>query len=507
MKSKLLKLTVAALMVFTIKVQAQAPTYSPAVLGAAIINDGFESWAGTPTQPTFWMQPPTTTMPASAVVPTSAATSTTASPLIQSGTMSCNLQNTTTTYSYIATAATFPVTAGMAYQISYYARGKGTISSGIATGTVNTAPGGEPVSGKTWHHYIQSVVAPTTGNAAFFLKVKSTGVYSSGGVSVTGIDVDSFVVNPYTPRPMVDLYSLQYTTLSNGNSPFFGQYVGMTGGIVTAVTVGSTGANGYYVQTTGSHVWAGMQVFDFTNVALVNVGDSITFGGTVDEFYGMTQMGNITNFVNVSAASGNHYNIMETPLTMQTMAVESEEAILANIQNASYATATSYSANYGQATMTDGSGVSGLVDLKDGFYAPNGSATAGSSGNGGYAPSVGVNYCFEGIIYYSFGFNIMPRDSQDVHKNCTVLGISNHTNNLNASIYPNPVNNQLTVKLPMVANKVSVSFTDVLGKEVITMNNLSGSEVSVNDINLPAGVYVVKVVADGNTQITKIIKQ
>ena len=503
MKSKLSKLTVAALMVFTIKVQAQL--IAPATLGAPVFYSGFNLWTGTPTQPNGWMQAPTTTMPASGVVPTSNVTSTTASPLIEEGTMSCNLQNTSTTYSYMATGATYNVTMGMGYEISYYARGKGTISGGIATTATNTAPGGEPVSGKTWHQYKQSVVAPSTGLAAFFLKVKSTGVYSSGGVSVTGIDVDSFNVRPYTPVPMTNLYSLQYTTLANGNSQYFGQSVGMTGGIVTAITVGSTGANGYYVQTSGSHAWAGMQVFDFTNVPLVHIGDSITFGGSIDEFYSMTQMGNITNFVNVSAGSGVHYTISETPFTTQTMSQEMNEALLANIQGATIST---YTATYGQAAITDASGIPGLVDLKDGFYPPNGTATSGSTGNSGYTPITGTtSYCFEGVIYQSFGYNIMPRDSADVHKNCTVLGIANHNNTLHASIYPNPVNNQLTVKLPETANKISVSFVDVLGKEVMTLNNLSGSEVLVNDINLPAGVYVIKVVADGNTNFSKIIKQ
>ena len=500
MKSKLLKLTLAALLVFNIKMQSQV--IPPATLGTAVFFDGFENWAGTPTQPTAWMQAPTTTIPASGV--TQAATTSTATPAEQ-GTYACNLQNTATTYSYMATSPTFSVTAGMGYQITYYARGKGTISSGIATGTVNTAPGGEPVSGKTWHQYKQTVIAPATAsNAAFFLKIKSTGAYTSGGVTITGVDVDSFCVRPYTPVANVNLYSLQYTTASSGNSPFYGQFVNQTGGIVTAITVGSTGVSGYYVQTTGAKTWAAMSVYDYTNAALVHVGDSITFGGSIDEFYGMTQMSNITNFINVSTVNGHSYTLNSLPLTTQTISQEMYEAMFVNLQGA---TVNSYTASYGQATITDGSGVPALADLKDGFYAPNGNATSGSAGTPGYVPTAGISYCFVGNVYYSFGYNIEPRDSGDVYKNCTLLGIENHSNALHANVYPNPVTNQLIIDLPFVSSKTNVSITDILGKEIMSLNNLSGNQVSINDMNMPAGVYLVKITADGNTQVSKIVKQ
>ena len=78
---------------------------------------------------------------------------------------------------------------------------------------------------------------------------------------------------------------------------------------------------------------------------------------------------------------------------------------------------------------------------------------------------------------------------------------------MHAKIYPNPASNQLNIELANEASKVSVSFTDVLGKEVMTLNNLSGTMVSINDLSLPAGVYMVRITADGNTQIVKVVKQ
>ncbi len=507
MKSKLLKLTVSALMVFTVGTKAQT---LPATLGASVFFDGFNTWTtGATPVPSLWMQSPVTTLPTSTVNinQTSTTTSGNATPLAEEGAFSCNLQNTSTTYSIMATDTIYSVTAGMSYQISYYVRGKGTISAGISIGGTNTAPGGEPVNGKTWHHVLQSVTATATAtNTAFFLKIKSTGVYSSGGTVVNGIDVDSFNVRPYTMVPSADLYSLQQSNAS-GVSNFWGQNVGVTGGIVTRITNGSGGLNGYFIQTTGATSWAAMQVYDYTTAALVQIGDSVTFGGFVDNYFGQTQMSGITNFIDVS--SGHVINPML--LTTQTINSRMYQSFLIELQGVSV---ISYSANYGQATIQDASGVAAVADFKDGFYPPYGTATSGSSGNPGYEPAGApsgpytATYCLVGNSYLNFGYNILPACSTDVSTGaCTFLAIKKYNDALHATVYPNPANNQLTIELPTEAAKVSVSFTDVLGKEVYTVNNLSGSIVSLNDISLPTGVYMVRITADGVSQLTKIIKQ
>jgi len=515
MKSKLLKLTAAALMVFTIQVKAQAP----ATLGAAIVNEGFETWNGaSPNVPANWEIAPANTIPASQVA--QVVTTNTAIP-VQSGIYSCKLVNSVASYS-VGVFASQPVsvTAGMGYQISYYARGKGTINvevtdGSVATSTVNYATtNGQTVSGKAWHHYFQTVTAPTTtNNAQFCLRVRSTTTYTAaGGISITGIDVDSFVVRPYTITPNASLYALQYTLAGNGNSPFFGQSVGKTGGIVTNKILSSGGGySGYYVQTSGSNAWAAALVYDNNAADSPNVGDSITFGCSVDEYFGMTELVSVTNFSVISSG----HSIASTSLTSGNVANEMYESVLVNIQNAMVQT---YSANYGQGTISTTAGVDPpcTFDFKAGFYAPNGSATAGSSGNSGYTPPATntitpypntIPLCVTGNVNYEFNaYNIVPRDSADIVVNCVVLGIEKH-NSLNANVYPNPMANELNIQLPFAATKVSVSITDIMGREMITPVTTSGTNVNVNNVNLNAGTYFVKITADGKTQITKVIKQ
>jgi hypothetical protein len=513
MKSKLLKLTVAAFVAMSTFMHAQT---APATLGPHIVYETFENWSGaSPNVPTDWEIAPANTIPSSnvaQVVTTSTAVA------VQSGIYSCKLVNTVASYSTGCFASVpVAVTAGTGYQISYYARGKGTINVEItdgsaATSTVNYATtNGQSVSGKAWHHYFQTVTAPTTtNNAQFCLRVKSTTTYTAaGGISITGIDVDSFVVQPYTITPSANLYSLQYTTASNGNSPFFGQSVLKTGGIVTAQILSSSGGySGYYIQTSGANAWAAGYVYDQTNTP--SVGDSVTFGCSVDEYYNMTELVSINNFVDVTTTQSLTPKILPSvALNSSTMAAEMYESMLINIQNA---TVQSYSANYGQGTISTNAGVDPpcTYDFKSGFYAPNGSATSGSTGNPGYTPVApypsNTPMCVTGNVNYEFSaYNIVPRDSADIKLNCTVLGIEKH-NSVGANVYPNPMANELNIQLPFAANTVSVSISDIMGREVVAPVTTSGTMVNINNLNLNAGTYFVKITADGKTQITKVIK-
>lgn len=515
MKSKLLKLTVAAFVAMSTYMHAQAP------LGAAIVHETFEAWSGaSPNVPTNWEVAPANTIAAANVQ--QVTNSSTLTP-VQSGSYSCKLINTASSYTPgIFATNTVAVTAGTGYQVSYYARGKGTISVEVTDGTAATtstsytAANGQSVSGKGWHHYFQTVlVGSNISNAQFCIKVKSTGTYTAaGGVSITGIDLDSFVVQPYTPVAMANLTTIQTSTLTSGNSPFFGQFVTLTGGIVTGRVMSSSSTasapaySGYYVQTSNATAWGAAYVFDQTNAPNLAVGDSVNFTCAVDEYFNFTEFVQITNFNKIS--SGNSFiTLKNSPygVNSQTLAQEQYEGFLVALEGAVVQT---YSANYGQGTIQDGSGVPCTFDFKGNFYAPNGTATSGSSGNPGYNPtsSIGTtSLCVTGNINYEFSaYNVIPRDSADIVLNCSLLGIEKH-NSLNANVYPNPMANELNIQLPFAATKVSVSITDIMGREMIAPVTTSGTNVNVNNVNLNAGTYFVKITADGKTQITKVIKQ
>jgi hypothetical protein len=88
----------------------------------------------------------------------------------------------------------------------------------------------------------------------------------------------------------------------------------------------------------------------------------------------------------------------------------------------------------------------------------------------------------------------------------------NGKNSGNLFVWPNPTASDVNVKLDKIsASEISVSVMDITGRTVKSF--LSGSSYSagqalnVNVSELPAGVYNVCVIADGNKFIQKLIKQ
>ena len=78
----------------------------------------------------------------------------------------------------------------------------------------------------------------------------------------------------------------------------------------------------------------------------------------------------------------------------------------------------------------------------------------------------------------------------------------------NASVYPNPFNESLTVNLPYFNGVCKVSVYDVLGKlgsEETTSN--SGGYLDLNTSQMQAGIYIVKVVAGNTSSEFKVIKK
>lgn len=437
-----------------------------------VFQSDIENWSGSPLNPTDWMGSKTNLAPDSVVQNNTSP---------YHGTYCAKLISRSSSAKRFTTQPV-TITLGKAYMISYSARGKGSIRAGIYTGTHGTAAGFyyanyETVSATSWHRFKQSVMADTsnTTTSQFIIAVKNTVAANND------IDVDSVTVEEYTPISGISLYQIEYTTAGNGNSPYYGQIVQNFGGIATA-----SFATGYYLQTTGSNQWSAVMVYDPTNAANVAVGDSIKITAMVDEYFNMTEITNVITFQKVSSG-----NTVPAPTVLSTNTINAEkyEGIL--VQVTGPYVAASWSSSYHTWNVNDGSGpVTIDTQIYDAF------PSAAPSATGSYQVTGPVNYSFS-------AFSIEPRMASDV---VFLNGIEQYSNTLNAIVYPNPVSNELNIKLPFSANKATVSVCDILGKEV-AQANASGDMISLKEIQLPAGVYTVKVVADNKVQTTKIVKQ
>jgi len=438
-----------------------------------VFQSSIENWSGSPLNPNSdWMGSRTT-------IPDDSVQQNATTPY--DGMYSAKLVNTSSTHERFSTQPV-PVVAGKAYMVSYSARGRGSVRAGLYTGKVLSSGFGymyasyQSVNSSTWFRFKQSVVADTTTSASqFLLSVRST-------VAANGhLDVDSVTIQEYTPPTGLSLYTIEYTTSGTGKSPYFGMVVQDFGGIATAKY-----ATGYYLQTTNTNAWAGLLVYDPTNAPNVVIGDSIKLTASIDEYYYMTEGTTVTAFQKVS--SGNPLPAPAVLASSTDVNQEMYEGVLVTL-TAPYVNA-SWSSTTHEWMIDDGSG-SATIDnqIYDAF--PTAAPPAGT-----YQVTGPVNYQFS-------AYSIEPRTAADV---VLIVGIEQYTNTLHADLYPNPVSNELNIKLPFNAANASVSVMNVLGNEVAAVTG-SGEMISLKEINLPAGVYMVKVTADNKVSLSKIVKQ
>ena len=454
-----------------------------------LFQSSFENWTTTsPIVPTDWMGPKTNLNPDSIMQATGANA--------YAGTYAVELNrviDSVKRFSILTTTIT--ITQGKAYQVSYWAKGKGELEVGLYSGKVTNGYYGyvyaanKTISATNWTRFSQSIIADTTNSttANFFLGVRYVN-------SAKHLYVDSVSITAYTPQT-VSLHDIQYTTLASGASPYYGQIVNCKGGIVTAVYNGTGGTqSGYYIQNTGrgNMIWSGAQVYDYTN--LVSMGDSISFTGVVDEYFGNTELqpAQVSNFVKHS--SGNTLPVPNVVITDSLNEAttyvngggEKFEGIL--VSTSTLSTCQTYSANYGQGTLNDGSGAT-QVDKQ---IFP-------------YSFQVNQKYKVTGVVATNYGLNIEPRFIADIDS-ATVAGIDLYAITLHASVYPNPVTNEINIQLPFDATKINVSVIDVLGREVFVLNAANGSFINIPNVSFPTGVYLVKIIADNKQQQIKVIK-
>ncbi len=265
----------------------------------------------------------------------------------------------------------------------------------------------------------------------------------------------------------VSVHDIQYTENPSGDSPYVDQEVS-TGGIVTALT-----DYGFFIQS-GSGPWSGVYVYDSeSNVAL---GDSVTFTGTVAEYYNMTEIQNISNLVVVS--QGNSLNISN--ITTAEVNQEAYEGCLINVYNA---VCTNPDLGYGEWEVDDGSGACRVDDLMTEF-----------------TPTVNEPYSITGVVHFSYGeYKLEPRSLDDI---LVVTGLA-EDKMPSVKIFPNPVVNEIHVVLEKAGSK-EIMIYDATGKLVLK-SNVTAAESVIDLSGLTNGVYFLSV--SGYDKSMKIYKK
>jgi hypothetical protein len=433
-------------------------------LNAQVFSSSFESW--TNTDPDNWMGSATNIAGDSVNQVTGQSTY---------GNSAVELRNPSTTHKRFTTMS-MALTAGQAYTITYWVKGSGLIRAGLYNG-VSGSNGSQfmyslydtLVNVSTWTQYSKTVTADSA-NGQFMLSVKST-------AASTHLLVDSFAVTTSSGgTSSANIYQIQYSTSAPFNSPLNNQFVN-TGGLISAINMNGS-SKGYWLQS-GTGPWTGVFVLDSTNASTSAIGDSVTFKGMVYEYFGLTELKTISNFVKVS--SGN--TVPVTSISTATANTEDYESVLVKVNNA---LCTNPNSGFGQWKLFDGTDTTFVDDL---LYA--------------YTPALNSYYNVTGVQYYSFSeWKIEPRMASDIS---VATGIKENNSKNNLSVYPNPSNG--TIYLSAVTAGSVVEVMDLTGKVLLAEKVVQSGNVilDLKKAGASAGTYFVRVKNSENIKTAKFI--
>ncbi|MBN1448719.1 MAG: T9SS type A sorting domain-containing protein, partial [Bacteroidetes bacterium] len=314
----------------------------------------------------------------------------------------------------------------------------------------------------------------------------------------------------------IRIWDIKYTPFDDGVPGCSGFEGITTRGIVTA----GPNLGMYFIQDAGQ-AWSGIQIYA-SNIKDqgLEIGDDITVTGKAGVRYGIVQLSNVTIDENhgktalpvpVSLATG----------TFETGAVpdgevnaEPYEGMLVSFESLTVTSdnADAPGGNFGEFLVTDGTGDMRVDDAGtwDDVY------TTDSADTGLIYLKPGTEIgSLTGIMYYSFdNWKLEPRSEEDFVNVVTSIerlhglptGLTLHAN------YPNPfiaeTGTTIRFDLPQSA-QVSLRVYDATGRLVTSL--VEGSyeagnyNVHFQSTDLPSGIYLYRLMADGVSQAARMI--
>ena len=254
-------------------------------------------------------------------------------------------------------------------------------------------------------------------------------------------------------------------------STYDGQQV-TTNGVVTAIT-----NNSFFIQD-GNDLRSGIYIYDDTYLSQIQLGDDVTVAGTVDEYFELTELVDLTALMVNSSG-----NPLPDPIILTTGQVANEdyESMLVSVQGA---TCTNTNLGYNEWELNDGSGACRVNDLM--YF---------------FTPDQDVNYNVTGPLMYSFeNYKIEPRNSADV-----VIDLP-----LYFTVPPfesNISNNSLTVswETNIPANsKISYGLTEALELGTLESASLTSTHEMVLENLTPGTIYYVQPFSEAGSDVTPL---
>jgi len=302
---------------------------------------------------------------------------------------------------------------------------------------------GEPVTLSDYEEAIVTFTAPEVNTTMVF---QLTVFDDQGAINIDNVSVSILAVDQ-------TIYDLQYQSdqapgLGCGTgdecypSPSCGQQSTISG-VVTAVRSFSSYPN-FYIQDPSSYMWSGIYAYVPAGFETLNVGDEVTVTANVTEYYGFTELTDISSYTILSTGNSIEPTDVETgyfPIGMCALSAEPWEGVLVRVSNV---TVIDGPDQYGAWTVDDGTGVCKIDD-----YMFEGTPPTPQSGDQ-FSSIVGV-------LDYSYGdYKIQPRGIQDIDDGSgpniiSIYDIQNTSEQgSDLDCYPSPYKDELVTTLGTV---------------------------------------------------------
>jgi len=252
------------------------------------------------------------------------------------------------------------------------------------------------------------------------------------GINSSTTCLYSYKIWPTYDGIIIPIYNIQG---QESSSPYENQIVTTTG-IVTADF-----GHGYFIQD-GQGAWNGIYVYD--DGRSHNPGDSVIVTGRVAEYYGFTELTDISEYYWVSTNNAIPY----AEVISTGGASEKYESVLVTVLNAE-CTDDDYHANYAMWTVNDGSGSLRIRNTE--IYE--------------YSPSEGLSYSIKGPLNYDYSeYKILLNNEDDVSSG---TGIYSPFTIEEVSLFPVPARNTLFLNMNVNSDReISGRILNSLGVEI-----------------------------------------
>lgn len=397
-----------------------------------------------------------------------------------------------------------------------------------AVGATNLNYTAVPMTAGAANSYTASIPPQTSGSfVKYYITATDDSSMTTAQPNVPGnVNPLAYVVKDNG----LDIYDLQYTPFSDGNSIFMNKPVTVTGVVTASAEPNNLGY--VFIQQEGPLAWGGIMCIGNTALSSLVVGDKVTISGDVKENFGCTRLENISAVSKIGTGTIAPLALNPSVFAAYNVATnEMYEGMLIKLQGTGSAKLfvtdnnADDPANFaeyrvGNDTLAPDDGCRIIAGRQTGSaYSSlnvsfvNDVLWATTDGIMNVTPKVvNIGDCMNsvtGIMYYSFSnMKLMPRNDADFNTyddNCDGLSVAPELlAKVQITAYPSPANEVLNVRfnLPTLMAS-SIELFDLTGKKIATQSfsGVSG-EVSVNTSNIAAGTYILNVVSD-NTLIFK----